>query len=55
MILNAENSANIDDIPKNTKLSPIKIDTSPVLKIGQNIKILRILYVFIEKLLIFAA
>ncbi len=39
MILNAENPDNITAIPKNTKLTPIRIDTNPVLKIGKIIKI----------------
>ena len=37
--LNAENSVNIDAIPKNTKLIPIMMDTNPELKTGQIIKI----------------
>ena len=39
MILNAENPASIDAIPKNSKLNPIRMDTTPELKIGQIIKI----------------
>ena len=39
MILNAENPDRIAAIPKNTKLTPIRIDTNPVLKIGKIIKI----------------
>ena len=38
-ILIAENPASINAIPKNTKLIPIRIDTSPELKIGNIIKI----------------
>ena len=38
-IFSAENPPNIDAIPKNTKLIPIRIDTSPELKIGKIIKI----------------
>ncbi len=39
MMLGAENPASIAAIPKNTKLIPIMIDTTPELKIGQIIKI----------------
>lgn len=39
MILKAENPASIDAIPKNSKLNPIRMDTTPELKIGQIIKI----------------
>lgn len=39
MMLNAENPASIDAIPKNSKLNPIRMDTTPELKIGQIIKI----------------
>lgn len=35
----AENPPSIDAIPKNTKLTPIRTDTSPELKIGKIIKI----------------
>ena len=38
-ILLAVNPANINAIPKNTKLIPIRIDTIPELKIGKIIKI----------------
>ena len=37
--LNAENPASIDAIPRNSKLTPIRIDTNPELKIGKIIKI----------------
>ena len=37
--LNAENPENSDAIPKNTKLSPIMMDTNPVLIIGKIMKI----------------
>lgn len=37
--LNAENPDNKDAIPKNTKLTPISIETNPVLIIGKIIKI----------------
>ena len=37
--LNAENPDNKDAIPKNTKLTPISMDTNPVLIIGKIIKI----------------
>ena len=36
--LNAENPASIDAIPRNSKLTPIRIDTNPELKIGKIIK-----------------
>ena len=39
IILNAVNPANINAIPKNNKLIPIIIDTTPELKIGKIIKI----------------
>ena len=39
MIFIAEKFISIDAIPKNTKLNPIRIDTSPELKIGKIIKI----------------
>ena len=39
MIFNAENSVSIDAIPKNSKLTPIMMDTNPELKIGKIIKI----------------
>ena len=39
IILNAENSDNIEIIPKNTKLTPIMMDVTPELKIGKIIKI----------------
>ena len=39
MMLNAENPASIATIPKNTKLTPIMMDTTPELNIGQIIKI----------------
>ena len=39
MIFGAENPSNNDPIPKNSKLTPIMMDTSPVLKIGKIIKI----------------
>lgn len=37
--LNAENPDNKDAIPKNTKLTPISMETNPVLIIGKIIKI----------------
>ena len=40
--LNAENSVSIEAIPKNTKLIPIKMDTSPELTIGNIINSFRI-------------
>ncbi len=39
IILNAENPARIDAIPRNSKLTPIRMDTNPELKIGKIIKI----------------
>ena len=39
IILNAVNPANINAIPKNNKLIPIMMDTTPELKIGKIIKI----------------
>ena len=39
IILTAENPDNINAIPKNTKLNPIRTDKNAVLKIGQIIKI----------------
>lgn len=39
MIFNAENSVSIAAIPKNTKLTPIMMDTTLELKIGKIIKI----------------
>ena len=39
MMLNAENSVNIDAIPKNSKLTPIITDVTPELIIGKIIKI----------------
>lgn len=39
MTLGAENPPNIDAIPKNSKLTPIMIDTNSELKIGKIIKI----------------
>jgi len=39
IILNAENPDSIAAIPKNTKLTPIRTDINPVLKIGKIIKI----------------
>jgi len=39
IIFNPENPVNIDAIPKNSKLTPIIMDTTPELKIGQIMKI----------------
>lgn len=39
IILSAENSVRIDAIPKNSKLTPIMMDTNPELRIGKIKKI----------------
>ena len=39
IILSAENSVRIDAIPKNSKLTPIMIDTNPELTKGKIMKI----------------